>query len=52
VGGAAVYLLSDLSNGVTGEVHHVDSGYHVVGMMAVDAAPEVSQLLQGLPPQS
>jgi enoyl-[acyl-carrier protein] reductase I len=52
VGGAAVYLLSDLSNGVTGEVHHVDSGYHVVGMMAVDAAPEVSQLLQGLSPQS
>ncbi len=52
VGGAAVYLLSDLSNGVTGEVHHVDSGYHVVGMMAVDAAPEVSQLLQGLAPQS
>ena len=52
VGGAAVYLLSDLSSGVTGEVHHVDSGYHVVGMMAVDAAPEVSQLLQGLAPQS
>lgn len=52
VGGAAVYLLSDLSTGVTGEVHHVDSGYHVVGMMAVDAAPEVSQLLQGLAPQS
>jgi enoyl-[acyl-carrier protein] reductase I len=52
VGGAAVYLLSDLSTGVTGEVHHVDSGYHVVGMMAVDAAPEVSRLLQGLAPQS
>jgi len=52
VGGAAVYLLSDLSTGVTGEVHHVDSGYHVVGMMAVDAAPEVAQLLQGLAPQS
>ena len=52
VGGAAVYLLSDLSSGVTGEIHHVDSGYHVVGMMAVDAAPEVSQLLQGLVPQS
>jgi len=51
VGGAAVYLLSDLSNGVTGEVHHVDSGYHVVGMMAVDAAPEISQLLQGFAPQ-
>ncbi len=48
VGGAAVYLLSDLSAGVTGEVHHVDCGYHVVGMMAVDAAPQVSELLQGL----
>ncbi len=32
VGGAGLYLLSDLSSGVTGEVHHVDSGYHVVGM--------------------
>jgi enoyl-[acyl-carrier protein] reductase I len=52
VGGAAVYLLSDLSTGVTGEIHHVDSGYHVVGMMAVDAAPEISKLLQGLVPQS
>jgi enoyl-[acyl-carrier protein] reductase I len=41
VGGAAVYLLSDLSSGVTGEVHHVDSGYHVVGMKAVDA-PDIS----------
>jgi enoyl-[acyl-carrier protein] reductase I len=37
VGGAGLYLLSDLSNGVTGEVHHVDSGYHIVGMKAVDA---------------
>ncbi|NNE89034.1 MAG: enoyl-ACP reductase FabI [Silicimonas sp.] len=37
VGGAAMYLLSDLSRGVTGEVHHVDSGYHVVGMKALDA---------------
>jgi len=52
VGGAAVYLLSDLASGVTGEVHHVDSGYHVVGMMAVDAAPEISQLLQGFAPQT
>jgi enoyl-[acyl-carrier protein] reductase I len=32
VGGAAVYMLSDLSKGVTGEVHHVDCGYHIVGM--------------------
>jgi enoyl-[acyl-carrier protein] reductase I len=41
VGGAALYLLSDLSAGVTGEVHHVDSGYHVVGMKRVDA-PDIS----------
>lgn len=32
VGGSALYLLSDLSTGVSGEVHHVDSGYHVIGM--------------------
>ena len=32
-----LYLLSDLGSGVTGEVHHVDAGYHVVGMKAVDA---------------
>lgn len=37
VGGAAVYLLSDLGSGTTGENLHVDSGYHVVGMKAVDA---------------
>jgi enoyl-[acyl-carrier protein] reductase I len=37
VGGSAMYLLSDLSSGVTGEVLHVDSGYHVVGMKALDA---------------
>jgi enoyl-[acyl-carrier protein] reductase I len=48
VGGAALYLLSDLSSAVTGEVHHVDCGYHSVGMMAVDAAPQVAELLQGL----
>jgi enoyl-[acyl-carrier protein] reductase I len=41
VGGAGLYLLSDLSAGVTGEVHHVDSGFHVVGMKAVDA-PDIS----------
>jgi len=37
VGDAALYLLSDLSRGVTGEVHHVDAGYHVVGMKHPDA---------------
>ena len=41
VGGAGVYLLSDLSRGVTGEVHHVDSGYHIVGMKNEDA-PDIS----------
>jgi len=41
VGGAGLYLLSDLGSGVTGEVHHVDCGYHVVGMKAVDA-PDIS----------
>jgi enoyl-[acyl-carrier protein] reductase I len=37
VGGTAVYFLSDMSRGVTGEVHHVDAGYHVVGMKHPDA---------------
>jgi enoyl-[acyl-carrier protein] reductase I len=41
VGGAGLYLLSDLASGVTGETHHVDCGYHVVGMKAVDA-PDIS----------
>ncbi len=41
VGGAGLYLLSDLSNGVTGETHHVDSGFHVVGMKAEDA-PDIA----------
>ena len=41
VGGAALYLLSDLSSGVSGEIHHVDCGYNIVGMKAVDA-PDIS----------
>jgi enoyl-[acyl-carrier protein] reductase I len=41
VGSAGLYLLSDLGRGVTGEVHHVDCGYHVVGMKAVDA-PDIA----------
>ena len=41
VGGAGLYLLSDLASGVTGEIHHVDAGYNVVGMKAEDA-PEIS----------
>ena len=41
VGGSGLYLLSDLSAGVTGEVHHVDSGYHIVGMKGLDS-PDIS----------
>ncbi len=42
VGGSALYLLSDLGAGVTGETHHVDAGYHIVGMKAVDA-PDITK---------
>jgi enoyl-[acyl-carrier protein] reductase I len=41
VGNSALYLLSDLSTAVTGEIHHVDSGYHTIGMKSVDA-PDIS----------
>lgn len=41
LGGSGLYLLSDLSSGVTGETHHVDCGYHIVGMKAVDA-PDIA----------
>ncbi len=41
VGGAALYLLSDLSSGVTGENHHVDAGYNVIGMKQEDA-PDIA----------
>ncbi len=44
VGGAAMFLLSDLGSGVTGEVIHVDSGYHVVGMKAIDA-PDIASVM-------
>jgi enoyl-[acyl-carrier protein] reductase I len=43
VGGAALYLLSDLSSGVTGEIHHVDCGYNIVGMKAIEA-PDLIQM--------
>jgi enoyl-[acyl-carrier protein] reductase I len=43
VGRSALYLLSELGSGVTGEVLHVDAGYHVVGMKAVDA-PDISKV--------
>ena len=42
VGNSALYLLSDLGTGVTGETHHVDAGYHIVGMKAVDA-PDIAK---------
>lgn len=51
VGGAGLYLLSDMGSGVTGEVHHVDCGYHTVGMVAVDAAAEVGELLSSIKPK-
>lgn len=41
VGGAGLYMLSDLASGVTGEVHHVDAGYHLVGMKQEDA-PDIA----------
>lgn len=41
VGGAGLYFLSELSQGVTGEIHHVDCGYHIVGMKSIDA-PDLS----------
>jgi len=41
VGGAGLYLLSDLASGVTGENHHVDAGYHAIGMKAEDA-PDIA----------
>ena len=47
VGRSGLYLISDLSSGVSGEVHHVDCGYHIVGMMAPESAQEISDLLDG-----
>jgi enoyl-[acyl-carrier protein] reductase I len=46
VGRSALYLLSELGSGVTGEILHVDAGYHVVGMKAIDA-PDFSKLPEG-----
>jgi enoyl-[acyl-carrier protein] reductase I len=46
VGGAGLYLLSDLASGVTGEVHHVDCGYHVVGMKNPNA-PDIATVTDG-----
>ncbi len=51
VGNSGLFLLSDLGSGVTGEVLHVDSGYHTVGMCSVDTAAETAELLSGLAPK-
>ena len=51
VGRAGLFLLSDLGSGVTGEVLHVDAGYHTVGMVAVDSAAQTAELLQGIAPK-
>ncbi len=45
VGGAGLYLLSDLSTAVTGEVHHVDCGYHVIGMKN-PKAPDIAAVTE------
>jgi enoyl-[acyl-carrier protein] reductase I len=46
VGGSGLYLLSDLSRGVTGELHHVDAGYNTVGMMRTDSAADLAEMLK------
>jgi enoyl-[acyl-carrier protein] reductase I len=52
VGRSGLYLLSDLSAAVTGEVHHVDCGYNIVGMLAPDAASDLSDLVKDFKPKS
>ena len=51
VGNSGLYLLSDLGAGVTGEVLHVDAGYHTVGMVAIDSAAETAELLESIAPK-
>ncbi len=51
VGRAGLFLLSDLGSGVTGEILHVDAGYHTVGMVSVDSAAETAELLKGIAPK-
>jgi enoyl-[acyl-carrier protein] reductase I len=50
VGNSALYLLSDLGRAVTGETHHVDAGYHMVGLAAIEKVHESAQLLTTLSP--
>lgn len=52
VGRSGLYLLSELGSGVTGEVLHVDAGYHTVGMLSVDNASETAQLLSTMKPKN
>ncbi|MGE4312655.1 MAG: enoyl-ACP reductase FabI [Pseudobdellovibrionaceae bacterium] len=52
VGRSGLYLLSELGSGVTGEVLHVDSGYHTVGMVSIDAARETAELLSDIAPKN
>ena len=51
VGRSGLFLLSDLGSGVTGETLHVDSGYHTVGMLAVDNVGETAELLSQMKPK-
>lgn len=51
VGSSGLYLLSDMASGVTGEVHHVDAGYHTVGMLATDNAAPIAAMLQNVKPK-
>src|SRR5471032_3010511 len=51
VGQSGLFLLSDLGSGVTGEVLHVDSGYHTVGMCRVDSAAATAELLNSIAPK-
>jgi enoyl-[acyl-carrier protein] reductase I len=52
VGRSGLFLLSDLGSGVTGEVLHVDSGYHTVGMLATDNVGETAELLKTMAPKT
>lgn len=51
VGRAGLFLLSDLGSGVTGEIMHVDAGYHTVGMLSVDSVAETAELLASMAPK-
>ncbi|MBI4030268.1 MAG: enoyl-ACP reductase FabI [Proteobacteria bacterium] len=52
VGRSGLFLLSDLGSGVTGEILHVDSGYHLIGMCSVDTAAGTAELLQSIAPKA